>query len=192
MHKTQFFYHNNNSPGVFSYLKQNSLNFTLFSKDRYPQTTWYCDNPVMSENVSCLVDGRNDTAWRNIKSENSYFTIDFDINHFFLTDYVLKKVCNQILPWKIEGSNDYINWYGIVTHGPMPESQNEAHYHIDNPHFPYHYFKFSLLDSDEDFKIIHLSNIEFYGVLDIILKFTQHSKIHICYSFFINSLSFIK
>ena len=175
MHKTQFTYNGYNSPGVFSFLVNKSIDFSLSSVDRYKETNVYCNKSVSSENVSCLVDGRNDTAWRNQLIINSYFIIDFEINHFLLKDYVLKKVCQELPQWKIEGSNDMINWHHVVTHGPMSESLNVSHYHLNQPSLPYHHYKFSLVNPS----FIHLSQIEFYGILNVILKITCQHRIHL-------------
>ena len=158
-----FIYTNENSPGVFRYLVSHSLNFSLTSPDRYKEGS-YC-SIAKSSNVSCLVDGTDDTAWRNNNETNAFFFIDFGINHFLLKDYVLRKVCHPISQWHIEGSNDYKRWHEVTRAGPMPELTNVSHFHVSSNSFSYRYYKFALINLG----VIHLSQIEFYGILNPII-----------------------
>ena len=148
-----FIYTGENSPGVFRYLLSHSLNFSLTSPDRF------------QEGVSCLVDGTDTTAWRNGKETNAFFFIDFGINNFLLKDYVLRKVCQEIPPWHIEGSNDYHKWHEVTRAGPMSNLTNVSHFHVSSNTYSYRYYKFALINLGK----IHLSQIEFYGILNPII-----------------------
>ena len=166
--KLEFEYHGDDSPGLFPYLIEHSVNFSITSPDYlYLASPTYCYLEVESKPVDCIVDGTNKTAWRNNITENCYFIIDFSFSHFLLRDYVLKTVCYTIAEMKIEGSNDMTNWHRLSTKR-MSDSGSSVHYHVEYASFPYHYFKFTRIQNGS----IHLSQMEFYGVLNSILMNT--------------------
>ena len=186
----QFVYNNTNSNGVFAFMRQTGAKFSLSSNDYYStlDSYNYCDQHVVGRNVSCLVDGSMLTAWRNNLTQNNFFLIDFDFSHFLLKDYVLKKVCREIPKWKIEGSNDKMKWFIVDENGPMLQAENALSYHIKKPKHSYQYYKFSLISGE----YIHLSLIEFFGILNPIMSITCVVKPRISYSLLFLFLNILK
>ena len=185
-----FVYQNLDSNGVFAFMRNKGANFPLTSNDYYSTNDQYiyCDKNVVGKPVSCLTDGSMSTAWRNDLPQNHFFIIDFGFSHFLLKDYVLKKVCKEIPEWKIEGSNDKNNWYLIDENGPMLESVNALSYHVKSPKQSYQYFRFSLFSPG----LIHLSLIEFFGILNPKFIVTCAAKFHLSYSLLFFFLGILK
>ena len=167
--RSEFKYTTDSSIGIFEGLRNCGSNVlssfvTATSKDRYTGTD-YCLLGFSGSPVSALLDGNTRTAWANDKSsaETSCFVIDFKSNKFLLQNYMLYSVCNAVKNWRIYGSNDMQNWDLVDERKDSAISLNVKNFfHANKTNKGFRYFKYS----DINIGRIHLTNIEFYGILN--------------------------
>ena len=91
------------SDGIFAEYRKKAYNISIYSPDSWKsEDNKFCSFDHITPNpVTALVDGSSNTAWRNDKSENAWFQIDFYFSSFYLTDYVLEVPCYGISNWQI-------------------------------------------------------------------------------------------
>ena len=180
------------SNGIFAYCRKNRINVSITSPGYYnsPEGS-YCGEIHTSKPVSCIIDGTNSTAWRNNDKNKSYFIIDFESSLFYLTSYtIVNSFCsmnnNTLFPWKLYGSIDYENWDVIFESKKALSGSFFTNFKVERRR-SYRYFNFSASSG-----WIHLTQIEFFGILNRAFPTCQSNNIYSILHVFYFAISFTK
>ena len=182
---------NNNDIGLFGELRKYQSpisDIELTSKDSFPSSSGYCYT-IDGKDVSCLIDGKDNTGWANKERLPGYasFLVDFKSSRFQLEEYSFTVECNPPGDWLIYGSNNKEHWTLLdnKTSIPMPvdeevffetfSSENKQSFRYFNITSPY-------------ITRFHLRNLEFFGVLNPIRIITCKEKTNIAFRILIYNL----
>ena len=194
-----FSYQNENLTGLFDYVRKSAQNtVVLYSfASHITKENEYCSKYIGKE-ASSLIDGDLHTAWANSETnttDNQYFIVDLGIGSFLLDSIDFSTTCNAPDTIKILGSNNNKSFHPICTINDMHENDQIYHRTCKSYYNSYRYFKFQQTESVIGKNRFHLSEIEFYGILNPIINSCQYNNIYsirlsLCCQVFIFSYSY--
>ena len=109
--------------------------------------------------------------WASISEDQPYIEITFIRRKLTITDYTIKshwQDTHMIRSWKLEGSNDPIEWHELHRKENTEDMSNLANktYSITSLPKPYNHYKFTMLEKTKVDSVIRINRIEFYGLID--------------------------
>ena len=178
MSNIYFKYENNRFSGLFKYVRSSAQDTVkIYSpKSHVTYEGEYCKNYTGKEAIA-IIDGNETTAWANadVKSENTFFIIDLGIGSFLIESFDLRTTCNPPKEVEVLGSNDNLTFNHICTVYDMTNSYQFFHQQCNSYFRSYRYFKFWQNTSVIGTNRFHLSELEFYGILNPSSNTCKHS-----------------
>ena len=121
--------------------------------------------------------------WASRNESNPWFEVTFAKNKITLNDYTLKSHQDNkyyIKSWKLDGSNDPINWqelHRVENSNDLADSSNKT-YSITSISKPYSHFRFTLIDPLNSDSIMRVNRVEFFGFIHPAKILTCKHKTH--------------
>ena len=193
-----FAYNNQNLSGLFNYVRSNALNTVkvISPESHITNQNSFCDRYIGEEGTA-IIDGDTNTAWANkiTTANNSYVIIDLGIGSFLLESFDYRTTCNPPSIFIVSGSNDNVEYNPICTIRDIHNLHSFHHRECLSYNKPYRYFELRQSTNfiDGTYRL-HISEIEFYGVLNPYLKTCQNNGIllnnlipYLCIGIFMHS-----
>ena len=166
--------------GLFNYTRSNPDQYHISVNSPRPYMgSGYCYKLVGKE-ASGIIDGDFETAWANLyyDKQNTHFIINLGNNSFTLHSFDFSTTCNPPKEVEILGSNDNQTFYHICNVSDMIKEYQVFHRDCNSNMRSYKIFKIQQHTAVNNDGRFHLSEIEFYGILNPIIKTIKYTPMH--------------